>query len=257
MAYVRPPAQQVDLRSRRESSTGWAGIFMMAGIASLLFSPALTAGNKDFSVALRGSLTTGSQLFPNPNSSSAVQRAAFFSLKRIWGYGAEVRYRFPETNLSLGISADYLRITEPQRPISGPNGLQASVEDGYRVIPLELTGYFVIPISGETIGVYIGGGAGTYFGRRIYRIAGTEAPTIDAGNGFGIHVLSGISWRFNEIFSINAEMKFRDLQFNSTNQFSSSPILSGAFPVQVQTQPFESRVHTDGMIFQLGAVFDF
>ncbi len=231
-------------------------LLIVAGICCLLFSPALRAGDKNFSIALKGSLTTGSQIFPNPTSTSAVQRAEFFSLKSIWGYGVEVRYRFPETDLAVGISADYLRTTGSQRPISGQNGKQIPVLDGYRVVPLEVTGYFIIPISGETIGVYMGGGAGTYFGRRIYRIGNTEAQTVDAGNGFGIHVLSGISWRFTDFFSLNAEMKFRDLQFNSTNQFSSSPILYGSFPVQVPTQPFESRVHTDGMIFQLSAVID-
>jgi opacity protein-like surface antigen len=232
-------------------------LLIVAAITCLIFSATVNAGDKNLSIALKGSLTTGSQLFPHPNSTSAFQRAEFFSLKNIWGYGIEVRYRFPETDLAVGISADYLRITEPQTPINGPNGKQAPVEDGYRVIPLEVTGYFLIPISGEIIGVYMGGGAGTYFGRRIYRIGNTEAQTIDAGNGFGIHVLSGISWRVADFISLNAELKFRDLQFNSTNQFSSSPILYGSFPVQVQTQPFESRVHTDGMIFQLGAVIDF
>ncbi len=231
-------------------------LLIVAGIVGFLFSARLIASDKTFSIALKGSLTTGSQLFPNPNSTSAFQRAEFFPLKRIWGYGVEVRYRFPETDLAIGVSADYLRITESQRPISGPNGKQAPVEDGYRVIPLEVTGYFIIPISGETIGIYMGGGAGTYFGRRIYRIGNTEAQTVDAGNGFGIHVLSGLSWRFTDFFSLNAEMKFRDLQFNSTNQFSSTPIMYGSFPVQVSTQPFESRVHTDGMIFQLGIVID-
>lgn len=258
MAYVRPPAQRpVDGLTSRESSTNRAALLFVAGVMCLIFSGTLTAGDKNFSIALKGSLTTGSQLFPNPNSTSAVQRAEFFSLKSIWGYGVEVRYRFPETDLAVGISADYLRITEPQNPISGPNGMRAPVQDGYRVIPLEVTGYFIIPISGETFGVYMGGGAGTYFGRRIYRIGNTEARTVDAGNGFGIHVLSGISWRLADFISLNAEMKFRDLQFNSTNQFSSSPILYGSLPVQVSTQPFESRVHTDGMIFQFGAVIDF
>ncbi|MEO8166625.1 MAG: outer membrane beta-barrel protein [bacterium] len=232
-------------------------LLIVAAFVSLIFPASLTAGEKNFSVALKGSLTTGSQLFPNPNSTSAFQRAEFFSLKNVWAYGAEVRYRFPETDLALGISADYLRTTEAQRPIIGQNGKQVPVTDGYRVIPVEVTGYFIIPISGETIGVYMGGGAGAYFGRRIYRIGDTEAQTIDAGNGFGIHVLSGISWRFNDFFSLNAEMKFRDLQFNSTNQFSSSPIVYGNLTVQVPTQPFESRVHTDGMIFQFGAVIDF
>lgn len=243
--YPREPARV----SRR------IGLLIMLLSSALLISTRSAASDKKFSIALKGSLTTGSQLFPNPNSSDVFQRAQFFSLKDIWGYGIEARYRFAETDLAIGLSADYLRIVESSSVRR--SGFQIPVEDGYRVIPVELTGYFLIPISGEVVGVYMGGGAGAYFGRRVYRLAGTEAPTVDAGNGFGIHVLSGISWHIREFFSINAEMKFRDLQFNSTNRFTASQIRFGQTLVNVSTEPFESRVHTDGIIFQLGAMFGF
>jgi hypothetical protein len=209
---------------------------------------------KNFSVAVKGSLTTGSQIFPHPHSRDEFERAEFFSVKDILGYGVEFRYRFSESDLALAISADYLRkINTSSRRVYN---VIVPEEDGYRVMPLEVTGYFLIPISGEKLGVYIGGGVGTYFGRRIYKFANVEAQTTDAGNGFGIHVLSGLSWRFNEFFSLNAEMKFRDLQFNSTNQFSERQIVYGQTVLTVP-QIGESRVHTDGIIFQLGAVLDF
>jgi opacity protein-like surface antigen len=214
-----------------------------------------TAQAKHFSISAKGSLTTGSQLFPNPNSPDEFQRAQFYSLKDIWGFGVEVRYRFPETDLALALSADYLRKVE--RSDIRVAGKLIPEEDGYRVIPVELTGYFIIPISGEQVGVYIGGGAGVYFGRRVWRRANVEATTIDAGNGYGIHVLSGVSYRFTDFFSLNAEMKFRDLQFESVNQFPVAQTLFGSTLVTLPTQIQTSRVHTDGMIFQLGAVIDF
>ncbi len=230
------------------------GVLLIAVISLLAFRA--RAEDKPFSIAVKGSLTTTSQLFPNPNSPDEVQRAQFFSLKDIWGIGVEVRYRFPETDLALAISADYLRTTQGSAiRLSGNRHIP--VEDGYRVVPVELTGYFLIPISGETIGVYMGGGGGAYFGRRIYRIGNVEASSIDQGVGFGIHVMSGVSYRFNDMMSVVAEMKFRDLQFNSTNQFSSPTIHYGSTVVPVNTQPFESRVHTDGIVFQLGIVLAF
>jgi opacity protein-like surface antigen len=100
----------------------------------------------------------------------------------------------------------------------------------------------------------MGGGGGAYFGRRIYRIGGVEASSIGRGVGFGIHVMSGVSYRFTDMISVVAEMKFRDLQFTSVNQFSSSTIRYGSTTVPVSTQPFESRVHTDGIVFQVGIV---
>lgn len=224
---------------------------IVLGFVFASLSQSRAAEGKNFSVSLKGSLTTGSQLFPNPNSSNDSLRAAFFSLKDIWGYGIEVRYRFPETDLAIALSVDYLRTTQSRLRDKIPE------DDGYRVIPVELTGYFTIPLSGETIGVYMGGGAGAYFGRRIHRFANADAPSIDQGVGFGIHVLSGLSYRFNEFFSLNAEMKFRDLQFNSVNQFSTPKLQYGPTLVDAPTtKPFESRVHTDGIIFQLGVVLD-
>lgn len=225
---------------------------MVLGIVLATLSQSRAVEGKNFSILLKGSLTTGSQLFPNPNSSDEFQRAQFFSLKDIFGYGIEVRYRLPETDLAIAVSVDYLRAIQSRLYNKFPE------EDGYRVIPVELTGYFIIPLSGETIGVYMGGGAGAYFGRRIYRFANTEAPSIDQGVGFGIHVLSGVSYRFNNIISLNAEMKFRDLQFNSANQFSVTQIQYGQTRVPPPTtKPFESRVHTDGIIFQLGVALEF
>lgn len=224
-------------------------ILIVVGIGFGTPAGAHAADAKQFSLIFKGSLTTLSQLFENPNSPDEFQRSQFFSIKDTWGYGVELRYRFPETDLAIALSADYLRATQSK-------GNNPPKEDGYRVIPVELTGYFVIPFSGETIGVYIGGGGGAYFGRRIYRIADTEAPAIDQGAGYGIHVLSGISYRFTEILSLNAEMKFRDLQFNSVNKFQKSRALSGSTFVDLPAGALESRVHTNGVIFQLGVVVE-
>lgn len=226
-----------------------------------------TAAEKFFSLVFRGNLTTGSQLFPMPNASDPFDRAQYLPINDILGVGIELRYRIPETNLAFGISAEYLRTTTDNNTVSfygGPNSpikvvgnSRIPVEDGYRVIPLEATGYFLIPISGPTFGVYMGGGAGAYFGHRIFRIAGTEAGATNSGVGFGIHVLGGMSFTFTDFFALSAEMKFRDLQFESTNAFSRATIHYGDSDVSVSTEPFDSRVHTDGIVFQLGAILSF
>lgn len=248
MNIVRPPAHRVAYATSR------ASLLVVAVIVCAFLSQARASDFKLFSITLKGSLTTGSQIFLDPNSSDEFRRAQFFSIDKTWGYGVEVRYRFPESDIAVALSADYLRTT--QTSFIRLSNRQIPVDDGYRVIPVEMTGYFIIPFSGEVIGVYIGGGGGAYFGRRIYRIGNTEAPSIDQGVGYGIHVLSGVTYRLNAFVQLSAEMKFRDLQFNSVNQFSSPQAEYGSTFVQVSTQPFESRVHTDGMIFQVGIVFE-
>ena len=220
-------------------------------VTALLFNPA-RGQEKMFSVVLKGNFTTGSQLFPNPNARDALKRNQFFPIEDFFGSGVEIKYHIPETNITLGLSADYIRTTTLRTSFSGIDTV-----DGYRVLPVELTGYFHIPVAGPTFGVYMGGGGGVYFGRRIYRIADVDAEPVDEGHGFGIHVLGGLSYHFTEWFSLNAEMKFRDLQFESSNAFSVSRIAYRGTFINVSTEPFESRVHTDGILFQVGAAVSF
>jgi hypothetical protein len=216
----------------------------------------MVAQEKNLTIAFKANLTTASRVFTDPNSSDAFRRGQFFSLEDFFGYGIEIRYLLPETNLAFGISSDYIRTTTTQS-LRLSTSRAIPVEDGYRVIPIELTGYFLIPLSGQTFGVFMGGGVGGYFGRRLYKLGNTEAPTTDLGRGFGIHVLGGLSYRFTDWFSLTAEMKFRDLQFQTTNQFSTPVVNYNGTIISVNRTPFDSRVHTDGIVFQLGTAFSF
>ena len=229
----------------------------MTGRIALILAAVLTfihgarGGEKQFHVVLKGNLTTGSQLFPNPESTDEVKRSSRVFLDNSLGYGLELRYIMPEINLAVGAGAEYIKTTTSfTNFVSGNRSYQ--VEDGYQVIPVEVTGYFIIPLSGPFFGIYMGGGGGMYLGRRLYSIGGVAAGSVDLGHGFGIHVLGGISLALTETFSVIAEMKFRDLQFESSNAFPVSTIRSNGNVITVPTSPFPSRVHTDGIVFQLG-----
>ncbi|MBI4536117.1 MAG: hypothetical protein HY708_07550 [Ignavibacteriae bacterium] len=227
-----------------------ASVLLTGGFATL------HAQERPFTIAFKGNVTTGSQLFPNPNSADPLERAQFFPLTGIFGYSVEARYQIPETDIAIGLSADYVRTTEPQS-IRLSSTRSVPVEDGYRVIPVEVTAYFILPISGPTFGIFMGGGGGAYFGRRIYKIGGVEAVPIDQGHGFGIHVLGGLSYRISELVSIIGEMKFRDLQFEASNAFSTPTVTFENTVINVSQEPFTSRIHTDGIVFQLGAAISF
>jgi len=210
----------------------------------------------EWSFILKGNYTTSAEIFPNPTASDPVVRAQFHAVEDFFGFGAEVSYRFPESLIALGVSADHIRASL-SRSLQVASRRPVSVEDGYDVIPVEITGYFIIPASGPRFGLFIGGGGGIYFGRRVYSVAGVSAPVVDTRPGLGIHVLAGGSFRFLEHFSVIGEMKFRDLQFESTNQFSASRIEYNGAVINVGDKPFDSRVQTDGVLFQLGVAFHF
>ena len=227
---------------------------LLVGVAAILAVVTAEAQDKNFVIVVRGSLTTASRLFPNANSTDAIERAGFFPLENSPGAGIELRYSIPQTNLSFGCSVEYVRARVDQT-------LQAQIpipiEDGYRAIPLELTGYFLIPVSGPTFGLYMGGGFGAYFGKRLYRIGDVEVLPLDTGTGFGIHVLGGVRYRFAEWFALEAEMKFRDVQFETTDAFPVPQIVYRGTVIGVNRNPMHSRVHTDGMVFQIGTAFSF
>jgi outer membrane protein W len=204
-------------------------------------------GLKSWLFTFHGTLTTGSQLFPNPNAADDFLRSDFVPIDNAIGYGGEVRYLIPDTYVAVGLGVEYLRKTTQTRFLTtATRGVSA--EDGFQVIPVELTGYFIIPVSGPTFSLYMGGGAGGYFGKRIYSVNGVSAATVKEGRGFGIHVLAGLSFTFKDVFVLSLDMKFRDLQFETDNQFpnrsgSSVPLPPAAFP---------SQVHTDGVVFLIG-----
>jgi len=209
-----------------------------------------------FSVAVKANLTTSARLFPNPNASDAFARAQSVSFTDFLGYGAEVRYHIPGTTLAIGVSADYI-VSRDSRTISASAQHQVPVEDGYRVIPVEMTGYFRIPITEGRFGIYMGGGLGAYFGEREYSVAGVAAATTATRTGFGIHVLGGVQYQFTEWLTLSAEMKFRDARFESTNSFAVPSVRYGDILVTLPPKPFESSIQTDGMVLQLGAAYSF
>jgi hypothetical protein len=209
--------------------------------------------DRSMAVVVRGNFTTGSELFPESSSPDPVARARSYAIENILGAGIEFRFFPTETHLAFGLSADYLRARNPVQVSGIPSTIPA--EDGFRVIPVELTGYFLLPLSGSSFGVYMGGGVGGYFGRRMYRIAGVDAVPLDQGSGFGIHVLGGMEVRLFNHLSLLGEMKFRDVQFQTTTGFPVAQTVYDGIPVNLDRQPRVSTVHVDGVVFQIGTAF--
>jgi len=240
----------IDERSPRRGS---ARSLLLLAAALVLSASLLRAGDGPFQIILKGNLTTSSLIYLTPDSPDPVAQGNTLDITGTFGYGAELRYRIPETSLAVGFSADYIRSRGPGML----NGTPIPVEDGYVAVPLELTGYFIIPLSGEYFGIYMGGGAGVYIGKRTYSVAGVEAASVQNTPGFAIHVLGGISYRFLGSFQGIFEMKFRDLQFQSVDAFSARSIRFQDTVINVGTEPFKSRVETDGIVFQLGVAYTF
>lgn len=227
-------------------------VVLVSGAALMMLAAAsCPAQERVVTVLARGTLNTAGRLFPNPNATDPVARAQARSYSDSYGVGAEVQYHVPGSNITLSISSEYIR-NSGTSPIPAGGGRRVEVEDSYRIIPVEFTGYFRIPVTDGSFSMFMGGGVGMYWGSRYYAIAGVEAPTTNTNAGFGIHVLGGVAYRVNEVFSVTAEVKFRDAQFETTNAFQSASARYGNIVVSLPQLPFESRIHSDGMVIGVG-----
>lgn len=244
--------------ARRAGVLAWIGVLVLAVIGHVQAQQE-PAHERPFTLILKGNLTTSSQISPNPAAADPIllaqPDAGKFTLDSFFGYGLELRYRLPESNVAIGLSSDYIQ-TSVDRPFLPVNREAIPAHDAFVMIPVELTGYFIIPASTRVFGIFMGGGGGAYFGSHSISVGSTTADAISLKPGFGIHVLGGVSFRFSDWFSLMAEMKFRDLQFESVNAFSGKRINYKGILVTVP-QRLDENIHADGMVFQLGAAFNF
>jgi len=226
----------------------WVVIAVLAGTGSLQSQP------EGLSLVVKGTYTTSSEIFPNPSSPDPVRRSQSFLIDGFLGTGLEIRYRIPGTLLAVGASAEYQRATLTT-DIAVAFRDDIPVQDGYWAVPLELTGYFIVPFSTRVVQVYMGGGMGVYLGERTYELAGVTAPVVATTSGFGIHVVAGVGYALTEHLSLIGGMKFRDLQFTSSNAFPRATLTYNGAVINVGSSAFESHIHTDGIVFQLGASY--
>jgi hypothetical protein len=232
--------------------------FISAYIVLFVFLSAstLVAQESYYQVALYGSFTTSSKLFQRTSDADENIRTQFLPLNDIFSVGIDVRQKVEAFDIQIGLNVEYLSKTESFTvPISSNKTIP--VIDGFTAIPVELSGFFVIPVGSEVFQIYMGGGGGVYLGSRRYEYAGANAITIERKPGYGIHILSGAQYRLTPTFSFRSEIKFRDVQFETVNRFTQPYTFYRGTAVTLDPLPFSSRITIDGMALNFGLVYHF
>lgn len=209
-----------------------------------------------YSVALTGTFTTTSHLFYNPDASDSYERSLNLLIENVFGGGIDVRRALGTSGVMIGLTVDYLRAVESFDIPLTPR-ISIPVRDGFEVVPVEGTGYFVIPFSSAKSLLYLGAGAGLYFGRRIYEKAGVSSESVAHRVGAGIHVLTGFEYRMSSSFGVRTEVKFRDVSFTATNVFPGTSIVYEGHLVDLGNRVNSSRLNVDGMELVAGIVYIF
>lgn len=218
-------------------------------------SPAQWAGLK-FSLAARGSYTTTSKVFYNPDSPSPTIRGQHLPFEDIYGYGFELRVQRPEDSYFVAITVDVLSkmLTQDQfiALTSPPRFLP--VTEGIRGIPVEVSLRTYVPLGSENFHLFMGGGLGVYFAERMLRIVDAEAHPRSSSFGYGIHVESGLEYQIHPAVRVNAEMRFRDPEIRTVNRFDRETTTHNGSIILLPRGDIQTKVNLDGLNFGLGVI---
>lgn len=226
----------------------------------LFYIPALCQYNgNDISIGVYGFYTTSASVFLNPNASDIVVRNESFQIEDIWNPGADIRFRVSEP-LILGLNIEYIRTTKSAPNLNvflGGSVVPLRVDDGFKLIPVELSAYYLLPFSTEGFKFLMGGGLAYYNGEFIREIGETEVKNITKEAAFGIHVSISMDYVLINDVAFRFQMKFRDPQFTVSSQYEQQEIEYEGNIIILPEGSFNTKINLDGLTFMLGAAFQF
>ena len=210
---------------------------------------------KKFAFTVNYMYTTTSKLYLQPNSSDEIVRGTHENLDAINSYSGEISYRVLD-EIVIGLSAEYMKKTFLNRNMT-LGGMRIEMNDGYKLIPVEMTVYYTLPFSTDLFKFFMGGGGGLYFGEHIRKLGNVTSTTETRKIGYGIHVTVGLDYIINKMLAVRGQMRFRDPEFEMKNKYSSTIVNYGDRTFLLSSDTFSSKVNIDGISFLLGVVFQF
>lgn len=215
-------------------------------------------GNR-FAVGADLIYTTSSKIYLYPNSSDPTIRNRAFPIDDIVSGGINFRYALIE-DLFLGLNIEYMTKTISARNLtvfSGDNTLSIYVEDGFILVPVELSINYLLPFSTEKWKFLMGGGGAYYYGEQIRKFGDEKIKSTPENIAYGIQVSISTEYLLTKNLSFRASMKFRDPQFTVNNEYSKSQVNYNGMLITVAQKSFESKINVDGVTFLIGTEFAF
>ena len=214
---------------------------------------------KNFSLSLNYNYTTTARIFLNPNSPEEILRNNAFYMEDIYSPSADLRYRLTE-DLLIGLNVEYIRKvqTGPNLTVLGTEGTQTiDVEDGFKVIPFELSVYYLLPFSTEKFKFMMGGGLAYYYGEQLRKFGNEEVSNLSRDFAYGIQAMVSSDYMITRFLSLRGEMKFRDPEFEVTSKYKYKRVNYYGSTIVLAQDTFQSKINIDGVTFTLGMAFHF
>ncbi|MGE5401223.1 MAG: hypothetical protein ACM3S2_12530 [Ignavibacteriales bacterium] len=215
--------------------------------------------DRNFSLSLNYNYTTTAKLFLNPKASEEILRNSSVPLEGIYSPSLDLRYRLTD-DILLGFNIEYIKKTAvgPNLTVLAGDGTQTiDVEDGFKLIPFELSGYYLVPFSTESFKFLMGGGVAYYYGEHLRKFGDEEVSNVSREFAYGIQLSISSDYMINRYLSVRGEMKFRDPDFEVTSKYSKKRVNYNGDTIVLAQDTFQSRINMDGVTFTLGLALHF
>jgi len=230
-------------------------------IILILFAPISFCqyNGNSFMIGVNGVYTTSAKIYLYPNSSDAILRNTSFPLSDIINPGIFFRYRISD-DLLIGFNTEYMRKTEHGKNLtvfSNNRTVTIDVEDGFVMIPFELSLYYLLPFSTEDFKFLMGGGGAYYYGKQIRNFGNAGVNSSETHIAYGIQVSISMDYLITNHISVRGSMKFRDPQFTVKNIYDHKIVNYNGSVLDLAQSSFYSKVNIDGVTFVVGAAYSF
>lgn len=225
----------------------------------MLSACAALAAHADNSVLIlaKASFTTNTRIFYNTNIPSPF--ADMTNVSSNFGYGAEIRVCTPWERWFVGLAIERIKGSrEDPMLYNSPFGqMLVNRTDGYELMPIEVSGYYSVPISSNTFVFYLGGGIGYYSGKRNYSLAGIQSRSTGMNSTLGIHVSTGLRWMITPWLGIDGHLRFRDPQISAVNVFDQPWVVIDRVRVPLSQEPSHTQINLNGINYSAGLAIVF
>ena len=214
-----------------------------------------------FSVSAYGTFVSSAELQDNIKSPLTFIRNASVELKGGYGYGAEINFNPEIKNFDIlfYLSSEYLSIKDDELVLSfQQDTLNANVKftENISMVPVEGGIKWNLPVSTNNFKIYIGGGAGIYFGNRTRNIGSLTTVTLSSKPGYSMNVLAGSDFYISRNLSVNFEFKFREAYFENEADYTTEQVMINGNFFTLEN-PIYSRIIIDGVRISGGLKFHF
>lgn len=215
--------------------------------------------DKNYGISINAVYNTSARIYLSPNSSDIILRNNSFLIENIFNPAVDFRYKMSES-IIVGFNTEYMTSTSigPNLTVFlGNSTVTIDVEDGFRLFPLELSAYYLLPFSIERFKFLMGGGIGYYIGSHVRKFGDVEVSNAERKTAYGIHVSISMDYLIKDFISVRSEMKFRDPQFTVKSKYSKKEVNYNGNVIRLAQDSFDSKINVDGVTFILGFAFHF